>query len=55
MPASEPVTFTDAIRGAVTIDTAVLDDKVLMKTACRPTTWPTWWTTISWSQPRHPR
>ena len=37
MPASEPVTFTDAIRGAVTIDTAVLDDKVLMKADGLPT------------------
>ena len=37
MPASEPVTFTDAIRGAVTIDTGVLDDKVLMKADGLPT------------------
>ena len=37
MPASEAVTFTDAIRGAVTIDTAVLDDKVLMKADGLPT------------------
>ena len=37
MPASEPVTFTDAIRGTVTIDTAVLDDKVLMKADGLPT------------------
>ena len=37
MPANEPVTFTDAIRNTVTIDTAVLDDKVLMKADGLPT------------------
>jgi glutamyl-tRNA synthetase len=37
MPANEAVTFTDAIRDAVTIDTAVLDDKVLMKADGLPT------------------
>ena len=37
MPESEDVVFDDAIRGTVTINTKVLDDKVLMKSDGLPT------------------
>ncbi|RYY82228.1 MAG: glutamate--tRNA ligase, partial [Chitinophagaceae bacterium] len=37
MPEGETVTFTDMIRGEVTFDTAIVDDKVLLKADGMPT------------------